>query len=172
MPHATQHYTFAHLAVPEIARARASWLMTVLAGPEGQALVDDIWQRCGDDVGPEGRYEPSGETPKIKFAGLRGGGVIAVITMPPPKEAAHAHFVALVGKTFDEQAAKVSNLSWLRVFLLEQPAEGTGPEPTVLAEWGDKQEHIIHGPGPAPSEEAFIKACVQQLWKEMPEAAN
>lgn len=133
-------------------------LHLILAGPNAQAYVEGMWERCG------GQLE---EPERCSSAGLRVLPVDAVenysavlIEIPAPVELADAHLVAVVFRQ-EKRRWPFGRARWrIRYFTLELSLGLEDEDRTVIGEWtwakGRAQLHVNYGDGPAAEPGAFV----------------
>lgn len=141
------HYLFAHRALPVAAPGLAPRARSlVLQGRLNDGLLG-LWNRVGDDVAPDDRLPGNGLRGALRDA---GGTEVVLVTMPRAEHMTEAHFAAVV---LSEP---------LRYLVLEHSWTTEDRPCTVLGEW-EEGKHLNLGPGPEPTEDAFLAAVAQRL---------
>lgn len=166
----TQHYVFAHRALPSVTFQDPTRMLAVLCGPDATRLLHDLWEQAGSHCSPEGKRTPEGLSVEAGRAG--SDSIVAVIRLPSPGDIGEAHFVALVAKLASPDAPSLDKLAYTRCFTLERGVDFRTDQPcTFLCEWAEDGKHVNHGVGPAISEDAFVQAIFAELADDnVPEA--
>lgn len=165
----SQHYLFAHRALPSVLFRDPAWTLGVLGGPDGERFVRDLWAQAGARVPPEAQRPADGLA--VQVGGTGGNGLIASVHLPPPREITEAYRIAIVAKVADPSAPSLDRLEYLRYFTLELGHDLAADRPcTFLGEWTRDGKHRNLGIGPAVDEDAFIRAIFEVLQREQPPA--
>jgi hypothetical protein len=166
---ASQAYVFAHRAVPHEAFRDPARFLGILNGPDGERYLHDLWQHAGNYADAETLRADEEPRHEITFT---SNGVIALIWPPPPAEVPEAHIVGVFARLADPYATTLRELSWIRVFTLEQGHDHARDEPVnMLCEWTEDGTHRSHGRGPDSTEERpFIDAVHTIVRREPPRA--
>lgn len=161
----SQHYTFAHRALPSVFFRDPSWCFAVLNGPDAQRFVADLWGRVGERTEPEGQRAADGLAATTFLDGPEAAPIMfALVTLPTPTEPAEAHFVALAAGFADPSAPAIDKLAWARYFTLEHGIDLQSEQPcTFLCEWTREGTHRNLGGGPPAEAGAFIGALLAAL---------
>ena len=164
------HYSFAHQALPAIARQDPLRCLGVLASeharPFLQAVLDSVIEVCRET-------EPSAELDftvnDVHVHKVRVGNYpCAVIEMPPPRGITEVYFTAIVvlhdleRARGDDDDRGPSAPAAMRYVTLERGVSEDGGVRTVLCEW-DERGHSNFGDGPPPTLEAFVGAVEQMV---------
>jgi hypothetical protein len=162
------HYGFAHRELPGLIWGNPELYVSIFfdfepdANKTLPALLDflhESWEAFGIELPPEERL-PSNGLDVVRL-NLASGYQLVVITMPPAKQVAEAHMIAIA---FRPEQHKEKSI--LRYFTLEL---GTSTKPdaasTMLCEWTQDRAHLTYDQGPPVEINAFCKA-VEQLLKD------
>jgi hypothetical protein len=161
----TQHYVFAHRAIPAVTFRDPKNTLGILCGPDAARFVEDLWNQAAHYCSPEGTRPSKGLSVEAGRAGEDG--LVVMIRMPPPSEISEAHFVALVAKLATPESPSIARLASVRCFTLELGVDFRTEKPmTFLCEWAEDGKHYNHGQGPAASEDAFVEAIFNHLGQE------
>ncbi len=147
------HYLFAHRLLPSLFFADPAGLMAAL-GRERAALLTRMWRLLGDKeiVANAERIAPLGLWCEMRdVAGIS----VALVSLPPPRAATEAYFVALAYRPAPRRLFGPRPL--VRYLTLEYGLGLDGEPLTVLCEW-HKGTHQNHGMGPGPTRDAFFEA--------------
>ncbi len=158
----TQHYEFAHVALPYLTHTRASQTLAILAGPDSERYLNDLWHKAGEQVGPEGVSD--GQVPRCVVSATGSNGLVAAFHMPPPQHTAEAYLAVIIARFDDPSAASLEALRWVRYFTLERGTNyRTGETCSFVCEWTADGRHRNLGLGPPPEERAFVEYILQLL---------
>jgi hypothetical protein len=159
---ASQHYEFAHTALPTVMFHNPARTLSVLNGPDAKRFVHDLWVYAGERMPPENQRPADGLAVTVGRAG--NSGVIATVRMPPPRKSPEAYPVAIVAEFADPAAPSFDRLAYVRYFTLEHGHDiVTGRPCTILGEWTHHGTHHNFGPGPTGDTEAFVEAVLDLL---------
>ena len=141
-----QHYEFAHVALRNTFHSRPEPLARALMARR-EELLHAIWSDVGDEIvkheGEEARLSSKGLA--LTMHKINPQSYAFIVTLPPPKGRAEAHFVAMA-------------VQERRYFTLEHGLDPrTGDAYTVLCEW-QGQKHLNFGAGPPATVAAFASA--------------
>ena len=154
------HYRFATQALLKAAEENPARCVGLLQSAGAQNFLNELWQavRTGcESSGQVDHCEPDGLSAEMTQVGPYSA---AIVTMPAPKVAAEAHFIAVVLRSFirDSDGLTISRHPLLLYYTLERgPADAGGPPATVIGQW-EGTTHLSHGPGPNPTASAFRDA--------------
>jgi len=176
----SQHYIFAHRALPSVIFSHSSQVLAILNGRDGDRFLADLWDEAGEYYPPDQRRAPEGLHVEMRRAG--DNGVIAVIWLPAPQDFGEAHLIAIIAKLATPEAPShrgeaesaeggaprgMDGLAYVRCFLLEFGINVMTEQPcTYLCEWTRDGSHRNLGRGPAVEERAFVEAIFDVLERE------
>lgn len=143
------HYIFAHRELLAIARRFAGDLPRGAASGRMTGAVVNLWNQIGSQL-PEGESLPS-DGLDVSLHDLDGTAVV-LVTLPPAKHGAEAHFVGIV--VADERLSAY--------YVLEYGWTMDNEPRTVLCRWDD-QTHVNLGDGPPAQADAFLAAIRTRL---------
>ena len=160
------HYTFAHLFLRAAATERKLDLLAILASPQADDYLLDLWQSAyeflaheagGKGQPPPGRVDATGLS--SAEGALIDGYPTALVRLPPPQGLTEAYFVALcgVGAEIGTATRLWDTDAPLRFFMLELSLGGT-----MLCEWHD-DTHSNFGGGPPADLVSFVAAVEQVM---------
>jgi hypothetical protein len=152
------HYTFAHLALRQVAFDEPLTCLGVLASPQAREFLADLWGSVCEHCARMGE-KPDFTADDIRVHTLRAGGYpCAVLEMPAPRGVTEVHYAALLllVDTSREEAPAPEDVR-LRYVTLEK-GWSDGPPVTVLCEWTKDGTHRNHGSGPPAELGAFLEA--------------
>ena len=157
------HYNFAHTQLRRATHAAPGELMRILASPGARSYLVSLWNAIGDGLPEEYRVAPAGLRVRVVDLGVRRR--LATVVLPPPAHATEAYMVGIVMQARPRLLGLFPRSPSVSYFTLEYDGGG---KRTLLCEWemqtGFREAgHIHHGPGPAPSEQAFREAIEARL---------
>jgi hypothetical protein len=151
-----QHYWFAHRTLPQILFQNPAVFFAATMERDADPLRA-LWCWLGERLGPA-----TASVERDALAGevlrLEGVGLVALITLPPPRGLAEAYFAAAVYLQQSEEPPETITVRYVTLELTRSSPENPGPEPTMLGEWTVDGAHVNYGFGPAPTPEGFIEA--------------
>jgi hypothetical protein len=129
--------------------------------------LKDLWEAAAGAVQEADRRDPAG------LEALRiyedQGYWIRIIRCPEPDSIAENYFVAIAWKPPRRHILPWKKTTGEVRYLALEYTLGEGGPATVLGEWTD-EAHINYGPGPQPTEEAFVMG-IRPILAERAEAA-
>lgn len=172
-----QHYSFAHKMLPRVAFDHGAASVLMLSDPtRARDFLERLWSDCGE--GLEGRdlvsLDDLGAGLSVQTRRAKGNELISIISLPAPKVAPEAYFVALMCDAVpepdpdDDSSDSVELWKLLvrstpvRVFTLELSQDLNGREHTVFCEWSSEGRHLNMGDGPRPDKDAFYAFLAAQ----------
>jgi hypothetical protein len=157
----SQHYVFAHRALPSVIFRDKVWALSVLNGRDADRFVHDLWEQVGESLPAEARSEPAGLA--VRAAGT-GNGLIVFVEMPPPQELTEAHTIVIAAKCAEADPPTLDDLEYVRYFAVERGVDLTTDEPIrVLGEWRESGVHANHGPLTAHDETGIVQAVANVI---------
>jgi len=158
----TQHYEFAHGALPHLAHTNAPQVLAILNGPDGQRYLNDLWNKAGSRVGAAGAYGDG--VPRCVVSATGNNGLVAAIHMPAPNQLAEAFITLIMARFADPESSSLDHLSWVRYFTLEHGLDHrSGASCTFVGEWTADGRHRNLGIGPPAQERAFVEHVLRML---------
>ena len=157
------HYTFAHVALRQIAFDDPLTFLGVLASPDAMRFLADVLRQVREhckDVEPLADFSVEEVTVHKRRIGRFP---CAIIEMPPPQEVPEAFFVGAVLLVDPTQEIDESKGVDLHYYTLEKGAVFEGVPRTVLCEWTADGSHLNFGFGPPPTVDAFF-GVLEEWW--------
>ena len=155
------HYVLAHVALKQMAFANPYGFFAVMASPQRQKFLDDLWRQVCENCDQEGVSRISPRDITIHTTKI-GEFPTLLIEMPQPYFMTEAYMVCVVLKIplgdLPQQPADPE----IRYFTLDKGLRfetGSDRPPadrTVLCAW-DGETHINYGDGPAATPAAFLE---------------
>lgn len=164
-----QLWNFAHRALPAWLFHDPNRFFGILAGPDRDRFIADLWSKCGDPGAGASDHGFSFEL------GTVGNGVLLTMTFGSiegrPREMGEPYRGVVVAK-FDP--ADRDRYLYVRYFLLEHSVDYRTEEPiTMLCEHTPDGMHRNHGVGVSPAEERpFVESVYALLRLENERAHN
>ncbi len=160
-PHC-HHYTFAHIALRQVAFSHPVGCLGTLASPDATAFLTDLWSQV-DQHCREQRNETSTINPAefVVHKLCLGEFPCAIVELPEPWFITGAHFVAIVLQVPLDRIDPHDKDAPLQYFTLERGASLDGQPRTVLCSWTKSGTHCNFGDGPKPTLDAFVK-CLEE----------
>jgi hypothetical protein len=155
-----QLWSFAHRALPAWLFRDPNRFFGILAGPDRDRFIADLWAKCGAPGSSASRHGFSFEL------GTVGNGVLLTMTFAPteerPREIGEPYRGVVVAK-FDP--ADRMRFLYVRYFLLEHGIDVRAELPiTMLCEHTADGAHHNHGASVPPAEERpFVEAVYELL---------
>lgn len=156
----SQHYDFAHRALPQLAHADCGWLTENLSGPGGQEFLLGLWAHIGSQLPPEENLSSFGIG--YTLARVDNERLVIIIRLPEPLAVPEAYFVALIVRKRVGASEAASLLTYLTLELGFNVVRQTPY--TVLGGWGQDGTHFNYGAGPDPTEEDFFATIAGKLF--------
>src|SRR5262245_14811704 len=155
-PHC-HHYTFAHVALRQVAFDDPVACLGVLGSPDATAFLTSLWDSVDRHCREHG--EVSSINPaEIVVHRLRVGNLpCAVVEMPEPWFTTGAHFVGLLLQVPVSEVRPGLKDAPLLYYTLEKGMSLDGTPRTVLCGWTKDGTHHNLGAGPAPTLAAFVE---------------
>lgn len=163
-PPRDHHYTFAHLALRQVAFHDALRVLAVLGSPDADDFVAELWSVVDKALARRGVYTDLGPNDILVHRRTVAGCPCAVLQMPEPIAVTEAHFVAIASlATFEEIQAGGGPIP-IRYFTLERGVSlEQGDERTVLCEWTCDGAHGNYGDGPVAELDAFMEVLALRM---------
>lgn len=158
------HYALAHRVIPGLVFRNPMIAVALHLEAEGTTEHDhsfvDSFVRAANRAANDD--EPI-EVGAVRLSSaLIEGHAAAVFHFPPPRHTTEAFFSAVVqGFEFANPPRNRARVA-PRYFVLEHSTDGPAPH-TVLGGWSPEGTHFNFGPGPAPTEQAFLEAVAAHL---------
>lgn len=157
------HYNFAHTQLRRATHEAPGVLMRVLASPGARSYLVSLWNAIGDGLPEEYRVAAAGL--RVRVVDLDGRRRLATVVLPPPAHVTEAYMVGIVLEARPRLLGLFRREPRVSYFTLEYDG---GEKRTRLCEWemqtGFREAaHIHHGPGPAPSEQAFRESIEARM---------
>ena len=158
------HYTFAHLALRQVAFHDALHVLAVLGSPDADSFIDGVWSMVDRALLEKGiQSDLSAKDIQVHRCTI-GGCPCAVLEMPEPIAVTEAHFVAIVSLVTFEQIHASGSPIPIRYFTLERGVSFEQGNPrTVLCEWTADGTHGNYGDGPPADLDAFVEVLALRM---------
>ena len=164
-PGPSQHYVFAHRAIPGAVFHDPKRFFSICNGPDGARFVRDLWTEAGKGLLPGAQRDSEGLAHTVTMAGDTEA--VVVVHLPAPGQMTEAYFVAVIGALTASTGGEPLTLDAVqsaRVFTLEQSHDpSTGAPLTMLGEWTEEGTHMNYGDVAASTEDAFVAACLGRV---------
>ncbi len=161
-PHC-HHYTFAHIALRQVAFEQPVACLGMLASPEAMQFLTDVWKRVDEHCRQRGEISTIQPAEFVVHRRRLGDYACAIVELPEPWFITGAHFVALIlNVPFDRLDPEDRDVPLL-YFTLERGASLDGVARTVLCGWTRDGAHCNFGNGPEPTLEAFVPFLEERL---------
>ena len=164
-PHC-HHYTFAHMALRQVAFAEPVTCISILASPDSGGFLAHLWKQVDEHC--RGRGETSTINPAefVVHKLLVGNYPCAILEMPEPWFITGAYFVGLVLHVPLADINPEDRDAPLHYYTLERGASLDGQPRTVLCSWTGDGTHCNFGDGPPPTLQAFAKCLEERIVNE------
>ena len=160
----SQHYVFAHRALPSVVFREKEWAVSVLNGNDAARFVHDLWEQVGATLPAEARSDPTGLS--VRTEGT-GNGLLVFVEMPEPRESAEAHEIVIAAKCANPSLPTLDDLQYVRYFTVERGVDGTTEAPMrFLCEWAENGVHRNHGALSTHDEAGVVAAIVDVIRRE------
>ena len=160
----SQHYVFAHRALPSVIFREKEWAVSVLNGSDADRFVHDLWEQVGDSLPAEARSDPSGLS--VRTEGT-GNGLLVFVEMPPPRESAEAHEIVIAAKCANPSIPTLDDLQEVRYFTVERGTDVTSEAPIrFLCEWAENGVHRNHGALSDHDEAGVVRAIADVIRRD------
>lgn len=160
----SQHYVFAHRALPSVVFNEKEWAVSVLNGSDADRFVHDLWKQVGDALPAEARSDPEGLS--VRTEGT-GNGLLVFVEMPEPRESAEAHEIVIAAKCANPSLPTLDDLQYVRYFTVERGHDGMTDTPSrYLCEWAENGVHRNHGALSTFDESGVVAAIVDVIRRE------
>jgi hypothetical protein len=162
-PLSRHHYDFGHAVLREACSFNPMAFFQVLASPGREDFLENLWkvacERC-DETGPAWF---SGKEIAIDSLML-GNYPTILVTMPLPRVATEAYYVAIVLLTPMDQivTGAIPEQASFGYYTLELGIGPDGSRYTLLCSWEDGT-HISFGSGPEAEPTPFLQAVSEKL---------
>lgn len=152
----SQHYVFAHRAIPSVAFADPKNLLAILHGEDADQFLRDLWDRAGRGLDESCLRAPDGLEVQVGWAS--DDLLLTTIVLPTPQRSPEAWFVALATRVPDG-GSTVDDIGEVRVMTLEESHDFVADARcTMMCEWLPNGDHRNHGAGPEVAAAAFAEA--------------
>lgn len=158
----SHHYTFAHLALRQLAYESPVECVGTLLSPQGTDLLCQVWESVDEYCKERGETSTIQPREFVIHPDRVGEYPCVVLEMPEPWHMTEAHYVALILKAVTQEELASPDLELL-YFTLEKGSDLEGNPRTVFCAWNEAGSHLNFGDGPPPKLEAFIDHLEEHL---------
>jgi hypothetical protein len=152
------HYTFAHLALPQLFLSNPERFLGAM-NQDGGAFLEHFWKKVGEQVPREQVLSSEGMAFDVRSDPQA---VLAIVRLPPARVEAEA---LLVGCHYWRAPPQDPATPRARYFTLELRGQEAGQPQTFLGEWEQENghlSHVNHGEGPHTVQD-FIAAIQHRV---------
>jgi hypothetical protein len=149
------HYILTHVALRQVAFGNPYRFFAVMASPQRQDFLDDLWRQVCQDCDKGGTASFTSSDIKVHPI-LLGDYPTVLVEMPKPEFTGEAHMVCVVIKVPVQLAAEPDNPEVLYFTLEKGRTVTTGKDITFLCGW-DGESHVNYGYGPEADPAAFLE---------------
>jgi hypothetical protein len=161
-PHC-HHYSFAHVALRQIAHAHPVGCLSMLASPDAISFLTDVWKQVDEHCRERGETSTINPAEFVVHKFCIDNYPCAILEMPEPWFVTGAHFVALVLMVPLDQIDPADRDAPLFYYTLERGASLDGTPRTVLCSWTKEGTHCNFGDGPLPTLDAFVEVLEERV---------
>lgn len=157
------HYTFAHIALRQLAFQDPINCLGALASPNATEILCALWSSVDQHCQEQGESSTINPREMVIHSDRINGFPCAILEMPEPWFVSGAWYVALVVLLRSDEELLAASAKDLRYFTLEKGAMLDGSERTVFCAWTEEGSHLNFGDGPPPDLDSFLSHLEDHL---------
>jgi hypothetical protein len=160
------HYTFAHVALRQMAFSHPVGCLGVLASPDATKFLSDIWKDVDEHCKKRGETSTINPREFVVHKLCLGDYPCAIIEMPEPWFVTGAYFIGIVLKVPINEIDPNDRDAPVDYFTLEKTVDFDNAPPAILCAWTKEGSHVNFGTGSEPTVAAFIAELEKRMKKE------